>query len=89
MKKIGSRAEAGDKRAVEVWKTVGEDLAEVLSVWIGELSLEYVIVVLIARSFRFFAEPLHDLPIETGDLSGDSPLYAADSLFSENQKPES
>ena len=90
VKEIGSRAEAGDKRALEVWKNVGEDLAEVLSVWIGELSLEYVVVGgQIARSFRFFAEPLHNLPVETGDLSGDSPLYAADSLFSENQKTES
>ena len=83
VKEIGARAEAGDKRAIEVWKTVGEDLAEVLSGWIKELSLEYVVVGgQIARSFRFFAGPLQGLPIETGDLSGDSPLYAADSLFS-------
>jgi len=83
VKKIGARAEAGDKRAIEVWKTVGEDLAEVLSGWIKELSLEYVVVGgQIARSFRFFAGPLQGLPIETGDLSGDSPLYAANSLFS-------
>ena len=82
VKEIGSLAETGDKRALEVWKTVGEDLAEVLSVWIEELSLEYVVVGgQIARSFRFFAGPLEGLPVETGDLSGDSPLYAAASLF--------
>ena len=82
VKEIGALADAGDKRAIEVWKGVGEDLAEVLSVWIGDLSLEYVVVGgQIARSFRFFAEPLHGLPVETGDLSGDSPLYAANSLF--------
>ena len=86
VKEIGARVEAGDKRAIEVWKTVGEDLAEVLTPWIKELSLEYVVVGgQIARSFRFFAGPLQGLPIETGDLSGDSPLYAANSLFSENQ----
>ena len=82
VKEIASLAEAGDKRALEVWKTVGEDLAEVLRVWIDELSLEYVVVGgQIARSFRFFAGPLEGLPVETGDLSGDSPLYAAASLF--------
>lgn len=86
VKEIASRAEGGDKRALEVWKTVGEDLAEVLTVWIKELSLEYVVVGgQIARSFRFFAGPLKGLPVETGDLSGDSPLYAGASLFSENQ----
>ena len=87
VKGIGSLAEAGDKRAIEVWRTVGEDLAEVLTVWIKELSLEYVVVGgQIARSFRFFAGPLHDLPVETGDLSGDSPLYAVDSLFSQKSE---
>ena len=85
VKEIGSLAESGDERAIDVWKTVGEDLAEVLDSWISELSLEYVVVGgQIARSFRFFAGPLTGLsvPVETGDLSGDSPLYAADSLFS-------
>lgn len=83
VKEIGSLAEAGDKQAVEVWKTVGEDLAEVLGKWIKELSLEYVVVGgQIAKSFPFFAGPLSRLPVETGDLSGDSPLYAANALFS-------
>ena len=84
VKEIASLAEAGDQRALEVWKTVGEDLAEVLRVWIDELSLEYVVVGgQIARSFRFFAGPLKGLQVETGDLSGDSPLYAAASLYKE------
>ena len=83
VKGIASLAEAGDQRALEVWKTVGEDLAEVLRVWIKELSLEYVVVGgQIAKSFPFFAGPLSRLPVETGDLSGDSPLYAANALFS-------
>ena len=84
VKEIGSLAEAGDKRAVEVWRTVGEDLAEVLSGWIRELSLEYIVAGgQIAKSFRFFAGPLTGLsvPVETGDLSGDSPLYAVNALF--------
>ena len=89
VKEIGSLAEAGDGRAIDVWQTVGEDLAEVLTVWIKELSLEYVVVGgQIARSFRFFAGPLCGLPVETGDLLGDSPLYAAEALFSKKQKRE-
>jgi glucokinase len=86
VKEIGSLAEAGDTRALEVWRTTGKDLAEVLSGWIDELSLEYVVVGgQIAKSFHLFAEPLQGLPVETGDLSGDSPLYAAASLFTKNE----
>ena len=84
VKAIGERAERGEPRAVAVWRCVGEDLAEVLSVWINELSLEYVVVGgQIAKSFRFFAGALARLPVpvEVGDLSGDSPLYAANALF--------
>ena len=86
VKEIASLAESGDKRAISAWRSVGEDLAAVLTVWIRELSLEYVVVGgQIAKSFHLFAEPLQGLPVETGDLSGDSPLYAAASLFTKNE----
>lgn len=80
--KIAILAEQGDTKALNVWKSVGEDLSEIISSWMQELSLQYVVLGgQIAKSFHLFSEPLIGLPVETGDLSGDSPLYAAAALF--------
>lgn len=82
VKEIADLAESGDARALQIWQAVGRELAEVLRPWIDELSLPCVILGgQIAKSFHLFSEPLKDLPLQIGDLTGDSPLYAAAALF--------
>lgn len=86
VREIGERADAGEARARSLWHSFGTELAAVLTPWIAELDLQYVVIGgQIAKAFRHFAEPLAGLSIGLGDLSGDSPLYAAAALFHDHE----